>query len=453
LAEQSTFDAGSGGMAAGGVRAFARIILANLPAIALVAVLLLSFIGLSPVAVIGDPAPGSAVLQSGEGDTARQISFLLLFGIMAVYVTMTRGLRQLAAIPAALAVILGWCWLSVFWAVSPDIALRRIALTTIVVLIVRYCVASLSYKAVLSLLFGTFAAILLLDWAAIPLLPNAIHQSNEAINGIGDNLIGNWRGLQSHKNEAGAFCAMACMVFGYVSFRSRSLIVGPLLVALSLLFLYMTQSKTSGGFVFVAMLAGVVVCASYKRPVVRGIILFLAAMAVPVAVLLLPNTIDTALYTFDDPGAFTGRAQIWPVLLAYASDHLMLGAGYGSFWSVGDASPVFNYTSGWILTIDHAHNGYLDLLVQIGLIGLVLTVGGLVVYPLYVLLFRPLGNGASRWLLASLVVFGCLHDLLETSLLERANPVWVAMVIVYCLLFDAAKPAQALPARKMKLLT
>ena len=75
---------------------------------------------------------------------------------------------------------------------------------------------------------------------------------------------------------------------------------------------------------------------------------------------------------FDDPASLTGRVQIWPVLLDYVSNHLWLGSGYGSFWAIGDASPIFEFDNSWLMTIDHSHNGYLETLVHTGVIGLAL---------------------------------------------------------------------------------
>ena len=53
------------------------------------------------------------------------------------------------------------------------------------------------------------------------------------------------------------------------------------------------------------------------------------------------------------------------VLIAYARDHLLFGAGYGSFWGIGDASPMLAYGDTWLANVYEAHDGYLDLLVNI----------------------------------------------------------------------------------------
>jgi len=56
----------------------------------------------------------------------------------------------------------------------------------------------------------------------------------------------------------------------------------------------------------------------------------------------------------------TGRTDIWAYLIPYAIDHIILGHGYGGFWT--DAHRQASSS--------HAHNGYLDIILNLGLIGL-----------------------------------------------------------------------------------
>jgi len=81
--------------------------------------------------------------------------------------------------------------------------------------------------------------------------------------------------------------------------------------------------------------------------------------------------------------------------------------------------------------------------VQTGLVGLTLSITGLVLAPLRILLTRPLTASRSRWLLGAILTFCWLHNLLETSLLDRANIVWVTMLIFYNLLQREPSDARA----------
>ena len=398
-----------------------------------------AFIGFTPAIIFGDT--GAEAAMSAGGDVVRQGSFALLFILILLTATKANGAAFLLNVPTALVVLLLWCWASVAWAIDPSTSLRRVVFTTIVVLSVTYATGMLRYQAVLSLLCAWFAAILLADWLVMPFFAQAVHATDE----LDVALIGKWRGIHVHKNEAGAFCAIAALVFIHVTVKSRSFIVGPALVLLSLAFLYMTASKTSGGFVFVAVAAACAVECAYRNPTIRNVALFILPSAALIGYVVLESQIGALLLKFEDPAALTGRSQIWPVLLQYSSDHLLLGSGYGSFWAIGDASPIFDSGTEWLATITHAHNGYLDVLVQVGLIGASIAVIGLIVHPLYVLLTRELRAPTSRWLLCAVLIFCWLHNLLETSLLDRANIVWVTMLICYGLLRTPTGPTVADP--------
>lgn len=66
--------------------------------------------------------------------------------------------------------------------------------------------------------------------------------------------------------------------------------------------------------------------------------------------------------TFNREETLTGRTDIWAYLIPYAMDSIILGNGYGGFWT--DAHRA--------ATSSHAHNGYLDIILNLGVIGLIL---------------------------------------------------------------------------------
>jgi O-antigen ligase len=59
----------------------------------------------------------------------------------------------------------------------------------------------------------------------------------------------------------------------------------------------------------------------------------------------------------------TGRAtDIWPAVLAMAARHPILGAGYGNAWGLGGELSQ-------TVQVEQAHNGYLDVYLQLGIVG------------------------------------------------------------------------------------
>lgn len=66
---------------------------------------------------------------------------------------------------------------------------------------------------------------------------------------------------------------------------------------------------------------------------------------------------------------FTGRTEVWTLVVKKIAEHPLLGYGYSAFWSTEAESinPFVNWKPG------QAHNGYLEICLDLGIAGLVLT--------------------------------------------------------------------------------
>ncbi len=390
-------------------------------------VLILAFVVLFPPTIFrGSEGDVSTALESG-GDMATQVVYFSTFLTVIILACLRRATKPFSfLLPAALAIPLLWCWLSVYWAGTPALSARRILFTSMVVVMVVYLVRMLGATKVMNLLFWSLLAFLIGDWLVIPFFSGAAQAP-----GILDAGEGGWRGLQSDKNTSGPFCAIATLVFLHHAVLRRNVTVALLGAVAGLIFLWMTRSKTSLGFLPLAFFGGFIVDFLYKHPVARMIAGVLFAFTLAFVWAKYGDTIlDSIALTLDDPTAFTGRSQIWSVALAYVNDHFLLGSGYGGFWAAGDSSPAAEYGTGWVINVPEAHNGYLDVTVQTGIIGLAIVVVSLILMPFYWLLSSRLSVPEYRPVLASILIFSIVHNLLETSFLDKANGMWVMLIIL-----------------------
>jgi len=78
---------------------------------------------------------------------------------------------------------------------------------------------------------------------------------------------------------------------------------------------------------------------------------------------------------------FTARTQIWEIIRAHIDLSPWIGSGYGGYW-VGPTptSPSFIFLRTMYFYPNEAHNGYLDVLNDLGFIGLILLLGYLITY-------------------------------------------------------------------------
>lgn len=72
---------------------------------------------------------------------------------------------------------------------------------------------------------------------------------------------------------------------------------------------------------------------------------------------------DDIMSTFGREESLSGRTQIWAHLVPVAMKEPMIGYGIGGFWTSANKASLGN--------IPHAHNGYLDIILDYGFFGLV----------------------------------------------------------------------------------
>ena len=122
----------------------------------------------------------------------------------------------------------------------------------------------------------------------------------------------------------------------------------------------------------------------------------------------------------------TGRTPLWEEVIRIASDNPVLGVGYGGFW-VGDN--VLRMWAKFDWGPESAHNGFLDLWLELGFIGCGLLVGFLVQsYKNMIARLRINYNfGVLQFMLFSIAV---IYNYTESSLLKPSSLLWIMLVLV-----------------------
>jgi O-antigen ligase len=366
---------------------------------------------------------------TGNGNAFRQFSYLLLFALAVTRLRVFQDLRQILLLPFGMVLLLAWCWLSLCWAVEPGITLRRLALITIIIWTLFLCVEHAGYELTFRMIRIILAVTLVLNFLSIPLMRQAIHRVGDPAN---PDIVGSWRGILGQKNFTGAVCALTVLVYLF-SGRNLPNWFRWSVIAGAAFFLWMSESKTSIGMLLVSLLIGWTYLTFGTRHR-RLLIPIVAAVGIACAIIA-----RDYLFPFN-PASLSGRAQIWLVLTNYVSDHAWLGSGFGSFWDIGTDSPVFHYTKTWVARIASGHNGYLDLLAQLGVPGLLLTIYAMVVVPTWTLLANtniPTRQGA---LLTSCLFFCVGHNFTESTILTTDFFVELFFLITIALTGQIVRP-------------
>lgn len=192
-------------------------------------------------------------------------------------------------------------------------------------------------------------------------------------------IYGIWRGIAPSKNHLGQAALMSCLVIFYSvstdhGFK-RIISIGMFLLAV--LLLVGSQSMTSlTSFVFVVLLSVVFYLDKFFNSVAIGrfvtvvIIVSMGTLFLTVVVLA-PDLIAALAGSAGRDLTFTGRTDLWRDILLRTQEHWVLGAGFQGFWVLDNPSLMALYdTYSWLP--NQAHNGYLDILNEMGVIGLLI---------------------------------------------------------------------------------
>jgi len=123
----------------------------------------------------------------------------------------------------------------------------------------------------------------------------------------------------------------------------------------------------------------------------------------------------------------SGRTAIWEQVWVAILKHPILGYGYAAFWQ-GMKGESYNVILALRFVIFHAHNGFLEIWLELGAVGLLLF------FLSYVRAWRKLWPilrsgmmGSAFWMVFVLLLLGA-YDLDESTLLTFNGLFWVLYV-------------------------
>ena len=255
-----------------------------------------------------------------------------------------------------------------------------------------------------------------------------------------DHLRGDaWRGVFTTKNELGRIAVLSAAVWLVrAACRHGNVLVSLALAGVSLLVLHESGSKT--GLIVLGLIGLFLVV----LPALRAH----SSIAVPSGAALcgvgvlggswLVDHSDAALQTVGASSTLTGRSEIWSAVWRMIWQHPWLGWGFGAFWR-GVTGPSGQVWAAIGATPPHAHNGVLDLWLDLGAVGVLLFLGSFLVA-----IARAARALRTAWSLetvlpATLLVFLALYNVSESTLLHQHSLFWVLYTAVAVQLAQARR--------------
>lgn len=308
--------------------------------------------------------------------------------------------------PFLLVLALAAC--SSLWSQAPEASFRR-----------SVSLASLMALAVYAhTVLGTLAFCrlhVLVTWiaagaslAAAVLIPSSAYDLGEYAGAI--------RGVFNQKNSLGDAMVVGTLALMYVVLKRQRVTALDLATLVMAVIVIRLAQSTTALVLFLMIVTSTVYALLWMRgtsgSIFCMILLTVLILSFTLVMVMDPKAVYGALGKNE---TLTGRVQIWQAVKQASGGWPLLGYGYSAFWlpdtrMVGDIW----YEIGW--KAPSAHSGYLDTIVQIGLLGL-----GLLAWTALLTMWRALkamgtGRLAEGWWTLTMLAILALYNYDESSL-------------------------------------
>ncbi|MBZ5706574.1 MAG: hypothetical protein LAN63_14585 [Acidobacteriia bacterium] len=380
---------------------------------------------------------GAAFIRAGqyyaEGSPLDRNVYLALT-VFALIVLFRRHERigMLLRSNAPILLYFAYCAVSIAWSDYPDVTFKRWVKAIGDLVMVLIVLTEVDPLAAIKRLFTRVGFVLLpisiLFMKYYPEWGRDYHRQ-----------IGLWTtsytGVTANKNLLGTIT----LIFGLASWwhflqlwqrrkrerNSKLLMAHGIFLAMVAWLFWMVNSATAMSCFIIG--AGLIAATSlYKRigrkPAVVHI-LVLVVLLIPLYALFGPSAGDLLGAVGRDP-TLTGRTDIWKLALSMRG-YALLGRGFESFWLGWRLLKVQDI---YAFQLQEAHNGYLEVYLNLGWIGVSLLAGLLVTgYRNVMTAFRS--NSETASLRLAFFVVALVYNLTEAAF-KTQNPVWIVFLLV-----------------------
>jgi len=365
---------------------------------------------------------------------------LIIAGLVILFVRRTTTVRLLRS-NAALILFVLYCAISITWSDYPGVAFKHWIkllgdlITVLLVLTDRH-----PSRAVYWVLTRVGFILIPVSILLIKYYP--------AISKLYDP----WTGMQSFSGVAADknMLGMVCLVYGLVALsqlivvyqtqkgrqRTRRLIVYGIFLAM-LFWLFSLADSVTSEMCF-SMGSFVILMTNFFRTARKPATVHLMAaalVAICYCVLFLHVDEGAALSQLGRNPTLTGRTEIWSGLLRFAGNPLF-GVGFESFW-LGDRLQRIWASGGYLAGINEAHDGYLEMYLNLGWVGVGLLLGIIVTGYRHVLATLRQDRTVGCLSLAFFVV-AVIYNFTEAGF-RAGSSVWFAFM--FSILFVPAVPS------------
>ena len=357
-----------------------------------------------------------------------QIIFPLLFLSSSLCILTKRSkVYSIIRKEKILMLFLLWCILSIAWSIDPLTTSKRLFRTlTLFTVTLSLLAHTTSTKEILSYIKPILYLYVFSSLVVCLTIPGAIDADFQT-----------WRGFTTTKNSLGQD-SVVCILLSFFIFKRETgyqKIIAAMILFFSIALLFGSMSVTSiTSFLVVSLVGLIFISDTIFEPIglgrktsliiisfIIGILTFIVFFA-PIILELIANFAGKNL-------TFTGRTILWAEMILEISKHLYFGVGYQAFWNINNPSLIYLYKI-FVWLPNEAHNGYIDIINETGLVGLIIFFTVLIKYFSNLRKLRE--PNPWKWLVIATLII----NLQESNLFRPGHIVGDFFVIVYFILFS-----------------
>lgn len=366
-----------------------------------------------------------------EPQPIARVMWLPVYAFLLVVVLREwRSLLALAPRVGLLCVVVALCWLSFQWSVAPGDTLRRAFGLTMAMAFSVYLAARYDWRQLLKLLTWAWIA-MVIGCFIFALFFSPWHVMR-------DEHPGAWSGLWTHKNTLASIMSFGCGVMLSAAVLDRRLRPWALAGFAGAVLLILFSTGRTALLSLAAGTAALTLFWMMRRGPVAMVVLGAGALSVAILIAGLIFLAPQVLVEIIGRDlTLTGRTDIWESLNRAIDQRPWLGYGFGAFW-VDEHGPRFWVQRDVAWNVIGAHNGWLEIMLAVGRLGLILVLIQLTVMIVRAARFGldPIAGVYPPVLLAMTLVYS-----FSESYLLAQNVFWLLYVIVAAKLAVAARPA------------
>lgn len=318
-----------------------------------------------PLLITGGSSEGDNIPMASFNWAPSSSLYLLTYCISFLLLTFRwkRVLSSMRIRDFLLPLLVLFAPLTTLWSLTPDETISSAIALIGTTVLGFYFASRFTVREQLRLLGWSFVLILILSFLFIVLMPQyGIEHGVHA---------GAFRGVFTHKNTFGKFLVLSVILFLTLVLVEKPKNIAVFRFGLVMSFVLLPLSRSSSSFLnacFLAVLAFLLYRILHFKVKVLIPSVILIILSIWAFSFISQEVAETFAGFFGKDLTLTGRTEIWGDVIKKIQERPLQGYGFSSFWAQSPEDIL--RTFGWLPP--NAHNGFLDLALDLGITGLLL---------------------------------------------------------------------------------